>query len=213
MNSLSTMPPLQEARLLFRQAPLSFHQPLAGARKAHPGFSLAELMVVVALISIMSGLAISNFISRAQTERLKSGTQSLAAWLDSVRQISIQQSQVCTIRVSGVTGILRTEAYSSSIAACSSNTPSFDLKAASDTKNIILCASSLGPSASAPNCTSGTGEIQLVFTPKGTSTTNALLQTHLQGAEPNRCIQLIAPLGLIRIGRTISGSCNWNSAG
>lgn len=188
------------------------HQRLAGALEPDSGFSLTELVVIVALISLLTGLALGSQSKRVQNERLKTGTQSLAAWLDGVRVLAIQRSETCAIRVSAADRTLSLQPYGIQTSACPSERPSFDLQQASESTNIILCAAAQGPAAAAPICNASTGSLQILFTPKGTSPTNALLQTHLNGTDQNRCIQLVAPLGLLRIGKVIGGSCNWNTA-
>lgn len=198
--------------LRFTPTPPWCHQPLAGAHRSSKGYSLTELIAAVAIIAIMAGLALHSFTNRARAEKLKTGTQSMAAWLDGVRQLAIQQSETCAIRVSGSGGTLQLEPYGSQTTACPSNTPRFDLKAASGATGVVLCAAAQGPTTAAPGCGSGSGNLQLLFTPRGTSTTDALLQTRLEGVSPNRCIQLIAPLGLLRIGRVAGSNCDWNKA-
>jgi prepilin-type N-terminal cleavage/methylation domain-containing protein len=192
--------------------PRSCHQPLAGVPRSNQGFSITELVVVAALISMIVGIAVNNYAKRVQIERLKTGTQSMAAWLDGVRTLAIQQSETCAIRVSANDGRLQLEPFGSQGFACLSNSPDFNLKEASNSTQVVLCASAQGPTEPASSCNSASGNLQIIFTPKGTSPTNALLQTHLASTDQNRCIQLIAPLGLLRIGKVVGGSCNWNTA-
>lgn len=192
--------------------PRSYHQPLAGVLRSNQGFSITELAVVAALISMIVGIAVNSYAKRVQIERLKTGTQSMAAWLDGVRTLAIQQSETCAIRVSADDGRLQLEPLGSQEFACLSNSPYFDLKEASHSTQVVLCVSAQGPTDPASSCNSASGNLQIIFTPKGTSPTNALLQTHLASTDQNRCIQLIAPLGLLRIGKMVSGSCNWNTA-
>lgn len=163
-------------------------------------------------MSVMTGLAVNTYSQRLQVERLKSGTQSMAAWLDATRSLAIQQSETCAISLSASNLTLQLAPYGNQAVACASNSPIFNLREASSSENIALCADNQPPEASAPPCDSSTGDIQILFTPKGTSPSNALLQTHLKGSTENRCVQIIAPLGLLRIGKVVDGFCNWNTA-
>jgi Tfp pilus assembly protein FimT len=83
------------------------------------GFSLAELLVIVAVIGIVSILATPAFISYSQAARLKGGAQELATIINQARQVAItrnttscvlQGGNKVRIRIGGCTGTIWTGA-------------------------------------------------------------------------------------------------------
>lgn len=176
------------------------------------GFTLPELMVSVVIIGILSAIGFSGYQKTVQKERLKSGTEGLAQWLENVRTTAIQQKVPCAVRASGETGTLQLEPYEST-AACSSNIPAFNLKEAGNDPNLMLCTWAQSPTTAVPSCSNGAGNLQIIFSPRGTSSTDALMRIKLSGITPDRCIQLVAPLGIVRSGRVVDGSCNWSTNG
>ena len=59
-----------------------------------------ELLVIVALVGILAGLAIPNFLRNWQDERLNSANKQAIAWLDDLRRKAIQQSSPCRVVIS-----------------------------------------------------------------------------------------------------------------
>ena len=81
------------------------------------GFSLGELLMIVAVIGIVSVLATPAFISYSQAARLKGGAQELATILNQGRQLAItrnttacvvQAGNKVRIRISSCTGTIWT---------------------------------------------------------------------------------------------------------
>ena len=63
------------------------------------GFSLGELLMVVAVIGIVSVLCTPFFISYSQAARLKGGAQELATILNQARQLAItRNSPTCVVQ-------------------------------------------------------------------------------------------------------------------
>jgi len=82
---------------------------------AQAGFSLAELLVVIAVIGILAGMTVPFFISYYQSAALKAAAEELVTFLNQGRQIAIKENQsVCVqttsgaiqMRVSGCSGTL-----------------------------------------------------------------------------------------------------------
>jgi Tfp pilus assembly protein FimT len=65
------------------------------------GFSLAELLIIVAMIGIVSVLATPAFISYSQAARLKGGAQELATILNQARQLAITRNTTTCVRNDG----------------------------------------------------------------------------------------------------------------
>ncbi|MFM9111535.1 MAG: prepilin-type N-terminal cleavage/methylation domain-containing protein [Prochlorococcaceae cyanobacterium] len=178
-------------------------------RPVAAGFSLVEVMVTVVVLGVLGSMDGSAMVALLRDQRLRAGSETLVAWLEEQRRRAIQTARSCTIEVVGASGLLRPLAGTN---ACGS-IPPFVLAEVSGS-SVRLCASASGPTQTAPACTgtSGTGSLSIVLTPRGTSTTDALLQLAITGHSPNRCVQLIAPLGLLRPGQVINGRCDWSSA-
>lgn len=163
----------------------------------HNGFTLLELLLVVTLIGLFSGIALPNFLSNWEDERLNATTKITVAWLDDLRRKAIQNSVPCRATWDA--------ANSSLSAQCDHETsPSstLNLKAEiSNSDNVVV------------NLRSGDPTIW-IFTPRGTSTTDAQASFTLSGSssDPGRCLRVTAPLGLIRAARkTSAGQCNYTT--
>ena len=161
------------------------------------GFTLIELMVVVALIGLISGIALPSFLSTWEDERLNATTKITVAWLDDLRRRAIQNSVPCR-----ATWDLTNSSLS---AQCDHETdPSGSLYLKSQISNSENLAVSLR--SSDPTI--------WIFTPRGTSTTDAEATFTLVGSssDPGRCLRVMAPLGLIRAAkRTPAGQCDYTT--
>lgn len=175
------------------------------------GFTLVEQLVVVLILGILGSIASLGAVRNLRDQRLKAGAEGLATTIDGLRRRAIQDSRTCTAEVVGSSRELK--AATTNACQTDSGQPfqSFLLDEATGTP-VLLCADALGPTATAPACTASRGSVTLVLTPRGTSTSDALLQLAISGHSPNRCLQLIAPLGLLRLGRIQNGRCDWSTA-
>src|SRR2546425_1173846 len=72
------------------------------------GFTLAELMVVVACIGILAVLAAPTLISYVQTAALRAGTRELATAINLGRQLAISRNTTVCMEVTGTNIRLRT---------------------------------------------------------------------------------------------------------
>ena len=62
------------------------------------GFSLAELIIVVAVIGVISAIGMPYFISYYRTATLKGGAQELIALLNQGRQLAIKENEAVCIK-------------------------------------------------------------------------------------------------------------------
>ena len=146
------------------------------------GFTVLELVVVVALIGLISGIALPNFLSNWEDERLNATTKITVAWLDDLRRKAIQNSVPCRATWDIANSILS--------ARCDHETAtsgSLNLKTEiNNSENLAVSLRTDDPTV-------------WIFTPRGTSTTDAEASITLTGSkDPGRCLRVTAPLGLIR---------------
>jgi prepilin-type N-terminal cleavage/methylation domain-containing protein len=173
------------------------------------GFSLPELLVAMAIAGILSGIGYALFQRQWQGERTKAAARELAARLDELRRRSQQKAGACHLNLDPATASLSPAA--SNTTACG-DFGRLDLRAAVQAgSDLVLCVQDLDSTAACSTATAGT---TLVFTPRGTATTSALLRLHRPGDNSDRCVAVVAPLGLIRSGRASAagGSCDFTTA-
>lgn len=86
-------------------------RPLGDAR----GFTLAEMLVVVGMIGVLSILAAPTFLSYWQSSTLQAGAQELATAISRGRQLAISRNTTVCVQLSGTNITMRT-------AVCSTGT-------------------------------------------------------------------------------------------
>ena len=62
------------------------------------GFSLAELIIVVAVIGVLSAIGLPYFLSHFRTATLKGGAQELVVLLNQGRQVAIKENEAVCIK-------------------------------------------------------------------------------------------------------------------
>jgi type II secretory pathway pseudopilin PulG len=75
----------------------------SATRQAERGFTLAELIVLIAVIGILSIMAIPSFVSYYQAATLKSGAQQFAALINQAREIAIKENDNLCVKLSSPT--------------------------------------------------------------------------------------------------------------
>jgi prepilin-type N-terminal cleavage/methylation domain-containing protein len=76
----------------FGMTKIAIHQNVA-KRSSSPGFTLVELMVVIAILGIMVMMVVPNFASMQQEARMRAGAQEIAQDFRQIRERALATSQ------------------------------------------------------------------------------------------------------------------------
>jgi prepilin-type N-terminal cleavage/methylation domain-containing protein len=160
------------------------------------GFSIVELLVVVAIISILAGLSIPAFLSVLRRERANAVVLSLYGWLNEIRQVATRvEGEGCQIQFQTGTFAVGQVMAQVSNSSCASLVPAATFVndgTFSQQRSVQLRSSS--PS--------------IAYTPR-TLTTNSsdLALTLVVGGDPPvRCLRISAVSGAIEVGKNGSSS-------
>jgi prepilin-type N-terminal cleavage/methylation domain-containing protein len=167
------------------------------------GFTLTELMVVVAIIGILSAVFITVSGIEWRRERVNAVASELAGWLQAVRRAAIKGA-ACNVNISTGTITASSPPFATISNVCGS-TESLQVTAISGSDSYTITTS---------------GPTQFKFTPRGSvngSGTNVqmtapiVIAISMNGAGPTRCVRVSPGLGLITIGASnglTSGACD-----
>jgi Tfp pilus assembly protein FimT len=186
-------------------------------KPASAGFTLTELMVILATITLLSAAGISESGNSWRRERVNAVAIDLAGWLDTVRRASMK-GNACLVTFTG-----------GSLAAGATLATASQIVSAETIASNCLVSQPLTISTSLGNSTNFSiapgGSTSFKFTPRGTvnaAATNTQLSNpivitiSLEGsAGPLRCVRISEGLGLISIGSSDSntGTCPDSSYG
>ena len=194
------------------------------------GFSLVELLLVVTLIGLTTTFGLSSYYRFMSDARLNSGGKAIAGWLDQIRRLAIQNGKTCTIQInpdSATLQLVNNDPVIDGNTNCdelenaltnqkrAARTFTFNLQEqVGDGEAVQLCARLIDPSQDFNPCVSGLAvtPIKLRYTPRGSTPDNVLIELHSTSQSYNRCIGILSPLGLIRLGRVVNNRCDWTVA-
>ncbi len=187
----------------------------APAIRREASFTLTELMVTVAIIGILSSIALVFTGNEWRRERINATAMELAGWLEEVRAASLRETSAvlanggCTVRFGSATspGTSLTAVPAGTVLAsvdpalCRAPTPSFTIP---------------GFAATSDRYSASFSDATVTFTPRGstTSTTDVTIRLSLDGSIPLRCVQISSIVGMIRIGGDntetgLAGTCTY----
>lgn len=169
------------------------------------GFTLMELMVVVAIIGIINGLTIAFSSNEWQRERVNAAALALAGWLEEVRASALRETSDnpaaggCVVSVSTLSNAAAGDVLASVSPASCASTVSLVLPG-------VINGSDRYDAATSNAST-------ITFTPRGsvTSSTDAVVKIFLRGSRQLRCVRVSAILGLVRVGSNTAATSSADS--
>ena len=204
-------------------------------QKRSDGFTLVELMVVVAIVGILSGFSLVTFQRQWRSERLLSISRAIQGSLETWRKRAMQAGGPCLIEIDSAQAIFShptdipfpPKAGSSDPVpvpvsnACSNERPlnlhtvetslqegdiSLNTSAASETEELFLLFSFRGLSEAHLS-------INPYLSPEPNNITDTEFKISMTGLQEQRCIKILHPLGLIRSGKatTAQGDCSYQN--
>jgi Tfp pilus assembly protein FimT len=173
--------------------------------KQSAAFTLTELLIIVVLISILSGVAIASFSQRRAQERLLAAARETHAWLENQRLIAMKEGQACAISINTTNATLDPSAERVPLTdgtslnnSCKNQAPLVIPKTVTNGGDIVLSTSD--PEATGVRF-SFRGLSEIITTSSYDDDQQVLvLKLNHPDSKKQRCIKLMSPLGLIRTG-------------
>jgi Tfp pilus assembly major pilin PilA len=203
---------------------------MAGVKGPGQGFTLVEQLVIVAVIGILSAIAVPSFLFVLRRERVNALAFNTAGWLEETRSIAAREvnpdagaggcaiviaaSQSNAVAGDVIAGISGCDAREVQLRVPDTWGGRFQIAHSIPTGTISNAPTSADCSASGIPAGLCAGSVRLFFTPRGmwSSDSVANLSDDLEiriapadGAGPRRCVRLSSILGSIDIGSASGG--------
>jgi len=178
------------------------------AQKHNNGYTMTELMIVMVLVGIFSGIAIVTLSQRWAQEQLLAAARETHSWLDTQRRLAMKEGQACEITINTADASLDPTSNTMSLSDGTSLSNSCSSQSALSIRNTLTTSPS---NASAIRFSfRGLSEIT---TSNGTSN-ELVLKLNQEGSNKQRCIKVLSPLGLIRNGWAAANSetCTYSNS-
>ncbi len=162
------------------------------------GFTVLELMIAVAIIGVVSSVAVRAGIVEWRREQANAAAIELTAWLDPISRRPERTGVSCTVTITPGTSLAPGSVYATvsnlPVGICS-NEPSLRLPAINQTTNYAVGATATSWSFTPRGAvTTGSG------TTASSTNTDISIRFAVGGQLPVRCVRLSGTLGLIRYG-------------
>jgi hypothetical protein len=168
------------------------------APRRNQGFSLFEIMIVIAIIGILASQSISVYQSNLRAADAHLITRELAAWLSEIAMVPEQLNQNCTVTLYPSTSLnpgasMATVTPTSCAAVSTLLVPGHKR----------LLSYQLGATATSWTYTRR-GALSTDSTNIMSTNTDLIIRVSVNGESPLRCLKVSGTLGLIRFGRNDS---------
>ena len=168
------------------------------AKPPRNGFTTMELMIVLVIVAILSAAAIPNLQSAMRREQLTATSLGIVNWLERVRNQAVKDMEPCEISITTDDSSDASLAITPDSPGCSELT-TFNLSEENNSSsNISLVLSESSDST-------------FSFSPRGSMNSDQEMEITMKGSPNNRCIKVVAPVGLIRTGIKREGACSYDT--
>ena len=189
---------------------------MTSTQSHNDGFTMAELMIVMVLVGIFSGIAIVTLNQRWAQERLLAAARETHSWLDAQRRLAMKEGQACEIIINTADASLDPTSNTITLSDGGSLSNSCSSQAALSIRNTVTNGNGITLTTSPSNASAirfsfrGLSEIT---TSSGTSN-ELVLKLNQAGSNKQRCIKVLSPLGLIRNGWAAANSetCTYSNS-